>query len=144
TTQRVIDWVVANRQPISSDVARRYRSHGAEQVAIDLRSLQGLGYRAILDNLLEEHGVIRHNPSRLARLLLEEFLSPSSGRHCIPLRNLSPARGSHSTASLAYTFALGNQHEGPHSQSPPRTMAGKKRAYPSSLAAPIVGDRMGS
>jgi hypothetical protein len=36
----------------------------------------------ILDNLLEEHGVIRHNPARLARLLLEEFLSSpnSAGR----------------------------------------------------------------
>jgi len=30
----------------------------------------------VLDNLLEEHGVIRHNPDRLARLLFEEFLSP--------------------------------------------------------------------
>jgi uncharacterized cofD-like protein len=76
TTRRVIDWVVANRQPISSEVARRYRTHGAEPVAIDLASLQSLGYRVVLDNLLEEHGVIRHNPDRLARLLFEEFLSP--------------------------------------------------------------------
>jgi hypothetical protein len=29
----------------------------------------------ILDNLLEERGVIRHNPQRLARLLLEQFLN---------------------------------------------------------------------
>jgi uncharacterized cofD-like protein len=80
TPRPVVDWVVANRQAISSDVARRYRKHGAEQVAIDLASLQSLGYRVILDNLLEEHGVIRHNPDRLARLLLEEFLSPNSAR----------------------------------------------------------------
>jgi len=82
TPKRLIDWVVANRQPISADVARRYRRSGAEQVAIDLTSLQSLGYRVILDNLLEEHGVIRHNPVRLARLLFEEFLSlprPSRG-----------------------------------------------------------------
>jgi hypothetical protein len=38
--------------------------------------LQKLGYRVILDNLLEEHGVIRHNPARLSQLLFEEFLSP--------------------------------------------------------------------
>jgi hypothetical protein len=43
-----------------------------------LPELQKLGYRVVLDNLLEEHGVIRHNPRRLARLLLEEFLSSSS------------------------------------------------------------------
>ena len=42
---------------------------------IDLPELQKLSYRVVLDNLLEEHGVIRHNSRRLARLLLEEFLS---------------------------------------------------------------------
>jgi len=71
---RVIDWVVANRQAVSPDVARRYRAQGAEPVAIDLSQLQKLGFRVILDNLLEEHGVIRHNTKRLSRLLLEEFL----------------------------------------------------------------------
>ena len=73
--RRVIDWVVANRQPVSPDVARRYRTKGAEPVAVDLPGLQKLGFRVILDDLLEEHGVIRHNARRLARLLLEEFLS---------------------------------------------------------------------
>jgi uncharacterized cofD-like protein len=71
---RVIDWVVANRQPVSPDVARRYHADGAEPVAVDLPALQKLGFRVILDNLLEEHGVIRHNTKRLSRLLLEEFL----------------------------------------------------------------------
>jgi len=72
--RRVIDWVVANRQAVSPDVARRYRAHGAEPVAIDISALQKLGFRVILDNLLEEHGVIRHHTKRLSRLLLEEFL----------------------------------------------------------------------
>jgi uncharacterized cofD-like protein len=72
--RRVIDWVVANRQAVSPDVARRYRAQGAEPVAIDLPALQKLGFRVILDNLLEEHGVIRHHTRRLSRLLLEEFL----------------------------------------------------------------------
>jgi uncharacterized cofD-like protein len=72
--RRVIDWVVANRQAVSPDVARRYRAQGAEPVAIDISALQKLGFRVILDNLLEEHGVLRHNTRRLSRLLLEEFL----------------------------------------------------------------------
>jgi hypothetical protein len=70
--------VVANRQPVSPDVARRYRAQGAEPVAIDLTALQKLGFRVILDTLLEEHGVLRHNTRRLSRLLLEEFLQPSA------------------------------------------------------------------
>jgi uncharacterized cofD-like protein len=75
--RRVIDWVIANHQAVSPEVARRYRARGAEPVAIDLGELQKLGYRVILDNLLDEHGVIRHSPGRLARLLLEEFLVSS-------------------------------------------------------------------
>jgi uncharacterized cofD-like protein len=79
TPRKLIDWVVANRQSISPGVAKRYRAEGADPVSVDIAELQKLGYRIILDNLLEEHGVIRHNPQRLARLLLEEFLS--QGHH---------------------------------------------------------------
>jgi len=73
TPASLIDWVVANRGSVSPEVARRYRAQGAEPVAVDIPDLQKLGYRVVLDNLLEEHGVIRHNSKRLALLLLEEF-----------------------------------------------------------------------
>jgi len=72
--QRVIDWVVANRQAVSPEVARRYRVEGAEPVAANGAALQRFGYRVILDDLLEEHGLIRHNTRQLSRLLLEKFL----------------------------------------------------------------------
>src|SRR5467141_4205575 len=49
----IIDWVVANRGAISPEVAKRYRAEGAEPVAVDLPALQKLGFRVILDNLLE-------------------------------------------------------------------------------------------
>jgi uncharacterized cofD-like protein len=71
---RVIDWVVANRQAVSPDVARRYRTEGAAAVTVDSPVLQKLGYRVILDDLLEEDGVLRHNARRLCGLLLEKFL----------------------------------------------------------------------
>ena len=74
TSRRFIDSVVANRRPVSSEVARRYRAAGAEPVLPEAAPLQKLGIRAVLDDLLEEHGVIRHDPRRLARLLLNEFV----------------------------------------------------------------------
>jgi len=72
--RRVVDFVVANRKAVSPEVARRYKKEGAERVVVDLPTLQKLGVRVVLDSLLEEHGVIRHDSGRLARLLLEEFL----------------------------------------------------------------------
>jgi uncharacterized cofD-like protein len=71
---RMIDCVIANRQAISPEVARRYRAEGAVPVTVDLAALRNLGCRVILDDLVEEHGVLRHNTRRLSQLLLEEFL----------------------------------------------------------------------
>lgn len=72
--RRVIDYVIANRQAVSPDLARRYRAEGAVPVTVNLSALQKLGCRVILDDLLEEDGVLRHDSRRLSRLLLEEFL----------------------------------------------------------------------
>ena len=73
--RHIVNFVIANRKNISPEVARRYRKEGAERVALDLPYLKKHRVRVILDSLLEEHGVIRHDSKRLARLLLEEFLT---------------------------------------------------------------------
>jgi hypothetical protein len=65
---------VANRQTVSPEVARRYRAQGAEPVVVDAPTVAKSKVKFVLDNLLEEHGVIRHNSPRLARLLVDEFL----------------------------------------------------------------------
>jgi uncharacterized cofD-like protein len=77
---RVIDAVVANRQSVSPEVARRYRAEGAEPVMVDRDNVLKMRVRLITGNLVEEHGVLRHNSSRLARLLFDEFLLRSRRR----------------------------------------------------------------
>jgi len=71
---RVIDAVVANLKSVSPEVARRYRAQGAEPVLLDRDKVLKLKVRLITGNLVEEHGVLRHNSPRLARLLVDEFL----------------------------------------------------------------------
>ncbi len=64
-----------------------------------------MGVRCLLDNLLEEHGVVRHNSARLAQLLIEEFVerqppsseSLASRGACFSLRRV--------TETLHYTTA---------------------------------------
>lgn len=75
TRRPLFDWAVINHQPVSPAVMQRYRADGAEPVRADLGKLQRLGLRCVFDNLLEEHGVVRHNTERLTRLLLEEFVT---------------------------------------------------------------------
>ncbi len=76
--RRLVDFVIANKQPVSPKVARRYKTQGAEPVVIDLPKLNELGCQVIFDNLLDERDVIRHNHKRLARLLLEQFVHRNS------------------------------------------------------------------
>jgi len=70
---RIVDFVLANRQQVSPAVAKRYRREGASQVTVDAQRLRQMGAQVLLGNLLEERNVIRHNPERLAQLLLAEF-----------------------------------------------------------------------
>jgi 2-phospho-L-lactate transferase/gluconeogenesis factor (CofD/UPF0052 family) len=81
TRRRLFDWVVASNQGVSPEVVRRYRRQGAEPVRVDVQDLQRLGVRCLLDNLLEEHGVVRHNADRLSRLLIEEFVERRPPTH---------------------------------------------------------------
>lgn len=72
--KNAIDYVVANRKTVSRKVARQYRAKGAVPVKLDAEKLAKMKVKLILDNLLEEHGVIRHNSPRLAKLLVDRFL----------------------------------------------------------------------
>jgi len=81
TRRKFIDWVVASNQPISPEVARRYSKLGAEPVRVDIQDLQRTNVRCLLDNLLEEHGVVRHNAERLSQLLIEEFVERRPARN---------------------------------------------------------------
>lgn len=76
---RVVDWVVANRRSVSPEVARRYKAQGAAQVVVDNDNLKEMKVKLATDNLLEEHGLIRHNSARLAKLLVDEFLLRKKG-----------------------------------------------------------------
>jgi len=72
--RHLIDYVVANRRAASPEVARRYRAQDAEPVRVDADKVSKMKVKLRLDDLLEEHGVIRHSSGRLARLLVREFL----------------------------------------------------------------------
>jgi uncharacterized cofD-like protein len=74
TGRKVIDWVVINNQPLAPEVLRRYKSKGAVPVAVDHGELERMGLQCVFENLLEVHGVVRHNSGRLASLLMEKFV----------------------------------------------------------------------
>ncbi len=74
TREGLFDCVVVNRTPVSPSVLRRYREEGAEPVDPSIEELQKLGLSCIVSDLLHQDGVVRHDQTRLARLLLERFV----------------------------------------------------------------------
>ncbi|MGA8367674.1 MAG: gluconeogenesis factor YvcK family protein [Candidatus Acidiferrales bacterium] len=74
TRPGLFDFAVINRTPIAPRLLRRYRREGAEPVEPAFDELARLGLRHIMGNLLYQDGVVRHDQSRLTRLLLNQFV----------------------------------------------------------------------
>lgn len=68
----LFQYAILNNGPIPARITRRYLTEGSRPVEIDLEAVQALGVTPILDDLVIPHeGVVRHNPQRLAEVLLK-------------------------------------------------------------------------
>jgi uncharacterized cofD-like protein len=74
----LIDWVILNSGTFAPGVERRYRAQGAYPVRGDVAQLERMGLRCISENILEQHGKVRHDGRRLADILLKEFITKRS------------------------------------------------------------------
>jgi uncharacterized cofD-like protein len=81
-----IDYVIVNSAPINDALREKYLADGAVQVefnsGIEATVEDGSGFRLVLGDLLNENDVVRHDPDKLAHLLLELY----SSREARPLR----------------------------------------------------------
>jgi uncharacterized cofD-like protein len=69
--RRLFDCVVLNTAPVSGRLLKRYAAEGAIPVVNDVERVRKLGAEAVECALVEEGEVARHDPHRLARLLLK-------------------------------------------------------------------------
>ncbi|MCE5240617.1 YvcK family protein [bacterium] len=67
----IFEYVVLNEQRPRREVMERYAASGAEFIVPDVRQIAKLGYIPITASLLQEDGFVRHDPQRLARLLVD-------------------------------------------------------------------------
>ena len=68
---KVFDYAVLNTKGLSPALLRRYAAQRAEPVVNDLGEIRALGVEPVTASLLEEDHVARHDPRRLAQLLLD-------------------------------------------------------------------------
>jgi uncharacterized cofD-like protein len=80
TCPGLFDYVVINTKPVNPRLLRRYRAQGAEPVDLSLDELNLLNLKYVAGDLLQEDGVVRHDQSRLTRLLVDKFIKRSPVR----------------------------------------------------------------
>ena len=72
------DYVVVNNRPINTEQSLRYETEGAEQIGIhgSISPVSVEGAEIVYGNLLDEGEMVRHNPERLAQVVLLCALQP--------------------------------------------------------------------
>ncbi|MGI6096835.1 MAG: gluconeogenesis factor YvcK family protein [Dethiobacteria bacterium] len=77
----LVDYIVVNTQRfISRRVLERYHEEGAKIVDVDFARLNLLGIKILAAPLLNKEEVVRHDPHRLARLIMERIAKDQSSR----------------------------------------------------------------
>jgi uncharacterized cofD-like protein len=68
--RKLFDVVVLNTRPVSAALRKRYAAEGAAPVVNDLAEVEALGVTPLLADLMIEDHVVRHDPDRLAKILI--------------------------------------------------------------------------
>lgn len=80
TRRKLFDFAVINRAPVSPRLRRRYAAEGAEQVEPSYAELDDMGLKYVTGDLIRQDGVVRHDQTRLTRLLLSQFVNQRSAK----------------------------------------------------------------
>jgi uncharacterized cofD-like protein len=67
---KIFDGIMLSTTKVSRGMRRRYATQRAEPVVNDLEEIEALGVQPVLADLLTEDRVARHDPARLAHLLV--------------------------------------------------------------------------
>lgn len=68
---RVVDWVAINREAVPRDQRERYAREGAVPVVADIKEMEAAGLKVLSGQLLAGGEVVRHDPDKLARLIIK-------------------------------------------------------------------------
>lgn len=71
---KIVDFILVNRGDIPRVLRDRYSKEGAIPVTVDVKEIETMGLKAVLEPLLAPGDVVRHDHDRLARLILKLVL----------------------------------------------------------------------
>src|SRR5436309_6238165 len=77
-SERLFDYALINRTPVSEELRAKYELEGAAQIVADLDAVEQLGVRPVLGDYLDEATVARHATDRVAKDLLQLISQPAA------------------------------------------------------------------
>ncbi len=84
----LFDYVLINtRRPRNQELLARYAQEGAEPVEPDVDAIRALGLHPVSEDLISEEELVRHDPRKIATVLLQLLasMSPEAPRISAPL-----------------------------------------------------------
>ena len=72
----VADHILVNSEPIPARLLKKYREQQAGPVKVDTGQLTGLGLKVYSKSLVQHTNVVRHQPEKLARAVMEIISNP--------------------------------------------------------------------
>lgn len=67
---RIFDYCILNSGEISKEILRRYEQEDSYRVLNDTHNIVNMGYRVIEDDVIISEDVVRHDPAKLAKIIL--------------------------------------------------------------------------
>jgi uncharacterized cofD-like protein len=68
---RVFDYCIVNTSHISVDVIHRYAEEQSHPVVNDAKAIKNMGYRVVEEDICFVDSVVRHDPARLAKIIVD-------------------------------------------------------------------------
>lgn len=71
TGEKIFDYVIINNKIPHREVLKRYKDVNAHPVVADLKEVEKLGLKIIKGNFIDESNLVRHNPEKLAKEIID-------------------------------------------------------------------------
>lgn len=81
----LVEYIIVNNKKIPDHLSDRYAQEGSGAVEVDLGRLNSINAKVIADSLIQENNYIRHNPKKLARIILNLVLEKRKAHSLITL-----------------------------------------------------------
>ena len=75
----MIDVMLVNNQKIDDELLKKYRAEGSEAVKVD-QGLNQFDIEIIKDSLIDQSNLVRHNPAKLAEVIVELVLERTASK----------------------------------------------------------------